>query len=98
MIAGSNSRVAWGFTNAYGDWTDLVILETDPADLSARVARYARGNKRFIYLRRRVERICLRCDHTFTMDKPTISAMLDRYGHLMPEWQRDVLYEWCSRQ
>ncbi|MGD8207777.1 MAG: penicillin-binding transpeptidase domain-containing protein, partial [Thiohalocapsa sp.] len=33
-------------------------LETDPADLSARVARYARGNKRFIYLRRRVEPHC----------------------------------------
>jgi penicillin amidase len=29
IIAGSNSRVAWGFTNSYGDWTDLVILETN---------------------------------------------------------------------
>ena len=29
MIAGSNTRVAWGFTNSYGDWTDLVILEMD---------------------------------------------------------------------
>ncbi|MEE4273883.1 MAG: penicillin acylase family protein [Thermoanaerobaculales bacterium] len=27
IVAGSNTRVAWGFTNAYGDWTDLVILE-----------------------------------------------------------------------
>jgi penicillin amidase len=32
VIAGSNGRVAWGFTNAYGDWLDLVALETDPAD------------------------------------------------------------------
>jgi penicillin amidase len=29
IVAGSNTRVAWGFTNSYGDWTDLVILETD---------------------------------------------------------------------
>ncbi len=29
LVAGSNSRVAWGFTNSYGDWSDLVILEMD---------------------------------------------------------------------
>ena len=29
LITGSNSRVAWGFTNSYGDWSDLVILEID---------------------------------------------------------------------
>ena len=32
LIAGSNGRVAWSFTNSSGDWTDLVELETDPAD------------------------------------------------------------------
>lgn len=32
VIAGSNGRVAWGFTNAYCDWLDLVALEIDPAD------------------------------------------------------------------
>jgi len=32
VIAGSNSRVAWGFTNSYGDWTDLVVVEVDPSD------------------------------------------------------------------
>jgi penicillin amidase len=26
IIAGSNTRVAWGYTNSYGDWTDAVIL------------------------------------------------------------------------
>jgi len=31
LIAGSNRHVAWGYTNSYGDWTDLVIVETDPA-------------------------------------------------------------------
>jgi penicillin amidase len=29
IVAGSNTRVAWGFTNSYGDWTDLVVLEMD---------------------------------------------------------------------
>ncbi len=32
MVAGSNGLVAWGFTNSYGDWMDLVIVEPDPAD------------------------------------------------------------------
>ncbi|MBM4131184.1 penicillin acylase family protein, partial [bacterium] len=34
VVAGSNGRVAWGFTNAYCDWLDLVALEVDPADLN----------------------------------------------------------------
>jgi len=32
LVAGSNGQVAWGFTNSYGDWVDLVVLEFDPAD------------------------------------------------------------------
>src|SRR5262249_33942863 len=32
VIVGSNTNVAWGFTNTEGDWTDLVVLEMDPAD------------------------------------------------------------------
>jgi penicillin amidase len=27
VISGSNTRVAWGYTNSYGDWTDAVILQ-----------------------------------------------------------------------
>jgi penicillin amidase len=34
LVAGSNGDVAWGFTNSYGDWTDLVVVETDSADAS----------------------------------------------------------------
>lgn len=30
VVVGSNGRVAWGFTNSYGDWSDLVVLEADP--------------------------------------------------------------------
>ncbi len=32
LIVGSNGHVAWGFTNSYGDWTDLVTVEVDPAN------------------------------------------------------------------
>jgi penicillin amidase len=32
FVAGSNTRVAWGFTNTYADWSDLVLLEIDPAN------------------------------------------------------------------
>lgn len=32
IIVGSNGWIAWGFTNSYGDWSDLILLETDPAD------------------------------------------------------------------
>ncbi|HEV7508618.1 MAG TPA: penicillin acylase family protein [Thermoanaerobaculia bacterium] len=29
VSVGSNGHVAWGFTNSYGDWTDVVQLELD---------------------------------------------------------------------
>ncbi len=32
LVAGSNGHVAWGFTNSYGDWTDLVLLHINPDD------------------------------------------------------------------
>ena len=32
LIAGSNRHIAWGLTNSYGDWTDLVLVEPDPAN------------------------------------------------------------------
>ena len=31
MVVGSNTHVAWGFTNTYADWGDLVLLDVDPA-------------------------------------------------------------------
>ena len=30
IIAGSNGRVAWGFTNSYGDWSDVVLIDPAP--------------------------------------------------------------------
>ena len=32
LVVGSNGRVAWGFTNTGGDWSDLVRLDPDPRD------------------------------------------------------------------
>jgi penicillin amidase len=32
LIAGSNGHIAWGYTNSYGDWSDIVIAEPDPQD------------------------------------------------------------------
>ena len=32
IAAGSNGNIAWGFTNSYGDWTDLIELDLDPAN------------------------------------------------------------------
>ena len=31
IVVGSNTHVAWGFTNTYADWNDIVLLETDPS-------------------------------------------------------------------
>jgi len=32
LVAGSTGDIAWGFTNSMGDWNDVVVVETDPAD------------------------------------------------------------------
>lgn len=32
MVAGSNTHIAWGFTTTFGDWSDVVLIERDPAD------------------------------------------------------------------
>ncbi|KQN70700.1 penicillin amidase [Duganella sp. Leaf61] len=31
VVVGSNGQVAWGFTNSYGDYLDLVEVDADPA-------------------------------------------------------------------
>ena len=32
LVVGSNSHVAWGFTNTYADWSDIVLIDADPTD------------------------------------------------------------------
>lgn len=29
LVAGSNSHLAWGFTNTQGDWSDIIVLHTN---------------------------------------------------------------------
>ncbi len=38
MVVGSNGRIAWGFTNSYGDWSDLVRVERSADGLQYRSA------------------------------------------------------------
>ena len=45
FVVGSTGRIAWGFTNGYIDWHDLVIVETDPDD--PEVYRTPEGPRRF---------------------------------------------------
>jgi len=52
VVVGSNGHVAWGFTNSYGDWTDLVVLETDSKD--PEIYRTPEGPKRFEHVRERI--------------------------------------------
>jgi penicillin amidase len=32
LVVGSNTHVAWGFTNTYADWSDLILLDVNPQD------------------------------------------------------------------
>lgn len=32
MVIGSNGNIAWGFTNSYGDYSDIVVLKTNDND------------------------------------------------------------------
>jgi penicillin G amidase len=32
LVAGSNTHIAWGFTNTWADWGDLVELDIDPSN------------------------------------------------------------------
>jgi len=45
LVAGSNGKVAWGFTNIEGDFVDLVALEIDPGDSGK--YRTPKGKARF---------------------------------------------------
>jgi penicillin amidase len=46
LVTGSNTHVAWGFTNTYGDWSDLVLLDVNPAN--PRQYRTANGWRDFV--------------------------------------------------
>lgn len=53
IAVGSNGHVAWGFTNSYGDWSDLIVLEVDPKD--PEVYRTPAGPRRFERVEEKIE-------------------------------------------
>lgn len=55
LVAGSNGRIAWGFTNSHGDFDDLILIETDPSNAN----RYRAGERWSDFTTRR-ERIDVR--------------------------------------
>jgi penicillin amidase len=52
IIAGSNRRIAWGYTNSYGDWADAVLLR--PGDRPG-TYRTPRGDREFEVRREMIE-------------------------------------------
>jgi len=52
VIVGSNTFVAWGFTNTEGDWSDLVIVEPEPGEADA--YRTPEGPRRFEHATERI--------------------------------------------
>lgn len=38
LVAGSNGKLAWGYTNTQGDWSDVVLLETNEHDTHYKTA------------------------------------------------------------
>ena len=45
IISGSNTQVAWGYTNSYGDWTDAVVLQPGATEGTYRTPE---GDKEFV--------------------------------------------------
>lgn len=39
IVAGSNGKLAWGFTNTQGDWSDVIQLETDASKQKYKTAQ-----------------------------------------------------------
>lgn len=64
IVAGSNGRVAWGFTNSYGHYMDLVELERDSRDAS----RYRAPGGNWERVRIGHERIDVRGEKPVTLE------------------------------
>jgi len=77
VVAGSNGRVAWGFTNSYGDWVDLVALQFDPQD-----PRRYRTPQGYEALRTRVEKIEVKGDEPFehAVDETRWGPVVEYFG------------------
>lgn len=63
IVAGSNRHIAWGLTNSYGDWSDLLRLQPAPRDRSRYLT--AEGYKPFELIAEQIE---VRGDHDVTFN------------------------------
>jgi penicillin amidase len=74
VVVGSNGRVAWAFTNSYGDWADLVIVEPDPRDRESYLT--PAGPRRF---ERNEQRLVVRGreDHTLQIKETIWGPVVD---------------------
>jgi penicillin amidase len=52
VLAGSNGHVAWGFTNSYGDYEDVIVAVPDPVDQGRYLT--ATGSRPFTHARERI--------------------------------------------
>ena len=52
LVAGSNGKVAWGFTNSYGDWTDIVVLQ--PGEVEG-TYKTPSGDHSFVHFREKIQ-------------------------------------------
>ncbi|HEX2492282.1 MAG TPA: penicillin acylase family protein [Steroidobacter sp.] len=88
LIMGSNRRVAWGYTNSYGDWTDLVAVELDPAD----AGRYLTPDGSEAFTSRR-ERIAVR-----GADAVPLEIRETRWGPIVDkdEQERPLALAWTA--
>ncbi len=65
MIAGSNGKVAWSFTNAYADTGDLIAIDTNP--ISEQLYR-APGHEKLLEIETRREEIRIEGEPSQTID------------------------------
>ncbi len=79
VVAGSNGQIAWGFTNATADWTDVIALK-----LSADGTRYQSptGEKPLRVVKERIEVAGAPAEHS-----RGISVALARHASHTDEWR-----------
>lgn len=92
IVVGSNGRVAWGFTNSYGDWSDVVLVQVD----WSRPDRYRRVDGTEIPFVRHVETIAVkgqpsvRHEVVETIWGPVVSERPDRQPRALRWTAHDI--------
>lgn len=86
VVAGSNGRIAWGFTNSYGDWVDLVELEIDPQDATR--YRVPDGWEVFKHVRETIQ--------VKGGEDQLLDLLLTRWGPVVEFYGQDYALEWTA--